>query len=163
MTQREIHQPIYTYQFQMFFNELLALNNAFKIKGAALEKQRQEVENYLYEQKKYLDEKDASGVVATSLEWKTLDRDRGSKYSELSLKKIELNEIAYRIELASGKLSTFFTEILNDLCGKYITQEKYVEYLKNYKEILDTGNNLPCFDKPSLDKVKKDIAHYLPE
>lgn len=149
MTQRDLREPAYVYQFSPHFNELMTANRAYVAILASLKKTE-------IEQANLEDAQDRNHYLSSEQR----------RYFEREFERIRIDHSRYekskilltdKINLLSSTLGKFYNDILDDLVGNYITQKQYLKFLSQFYQIIIANKSLPCFQVAPYPTIIEEI------
>lgn len=111
----------------------------------------------------HLHEQCANGVSVHSHTWEVLNKKLEALNIQKSRKTLGEERLRYTIKISTEKVFSYFPEIQEEFKSKRMDLDRYRQFLKNYREVIDTGNGLPYYESPEAEEIKKVIKKFLPE
>lgn len=152
----------YNYKLKPTVKELLSKSDNYRVKIIEGQKVYEHEKIRLQKVKETLEQRCAKGGQVSSIEWNRLDKE----IEALGIKSRERINVEIRlrngIALLAGHIATMWVELSGDLDLDLISHNMFLEYLKQYKQVLENTNGLECYTKPPFDKIREAINKNIP-
>jgi hypothetical protein len=147
-------QPSFWYQFNPWMEELSKLVEGYQ--------------QLLSQEKRHENDMAAFQVKKTQLPHNVQNAsiiERDSQAFAVEAERIRRNKIIYegKLNSVSGRVEAQHQDMVQDL--RYVdglSEEKYIQFLKSFKTLLESAVDLPCFKTVSYLEIQAAIKKYFP-
>jgi hypothetical protein len=152
----------YPYRFPSLIKDVHEFNarwSSYVIHGQ--EKYAQEVIN-LEEASKALDLRYGSPTPPGFNEKLALERQQDAVTADLVKIRKAREQLTYSLQISARMLVEMWQEMVLDFNNSELPVVKYIEYLRQFAEILETGTCHNIFHELNFQAIQKEIGKYLP-